>query len=521
MAGSVDIRIGGLQFSAGGGGLVDYTIESGDAELPRATIRLERTHPLVSLVPLNGDVLIVPGGIEHGEALFGGSVISSELDDDSLVLTCSMLPEMATNPLNGTLHAQAGQALRFLILESGADLRESDDVNPACPAATLSIDWDSFIDALTTAPDFPHLRSVVRAYIADDKLRPSESEQQVMSSLLHRLIREALKNAPPGSSEDSWSRSFYEDAFPDVWGLTWKYRRAPGEYIVITPVRELTSSGFSVLLHGVEFGTAGMDEEISEALPESDPQWSRLPHARVVVHARDLHEAKTIGVRRIREAMAVLAFAYGYSPAFQKVDDHDYRAIPYRRPTGARPSPGPDVLVFDRKSREYWLGPTNPATAPAQLEDIVSARHALLDQISLDSSNELLRHVRRALEWRYRAVLAPTAVDRFLSIWISMEMLLQEPHENTPALVRRLPFALASVGDRVKEIRKEVQTQWVPLRDQIVHQALDEHPDAEEGARRISFFSDCVVSYALARSTVSPSYTEWLAHLDSINRTRP
>jgi len=77
------------------------------------------------------------------------------------------------------------------------------------------------------------------------------------------------------------------------------------------------------------------------------------------------------------------------------------------------------------------------------------------------------------------------------------------------------------VGDRPNAIRSELQRQWVPLRDEIVHQALQSHPEIEAALRRVRYFSDCAIGYALVRAKQSPSYDDWLDHLDSLSRAKP
>lgn len=183
-----------------------------------------------------------------------------------------------------------------------------------------------------------------------------------------------------------------------------------------------------------------------------------------------------------------------------------------------------NTLVHNLVTDEYWMGPLGVPKAT----DLVLERSrggSLLEEIdgflSASDDSAFSLHIGSALHWSYRADSSETLVDRFLMRWIALEMLLCGPDDDASDLIRRLPFTFISVGGRRASIRRELERRWVPLRNDIVHRAVQEHASLAEGAVRVKYFADRSIAYALAGRHEFQSLQAWLAHLDDLARKRP
>jgi hypothetical protein len=514
---SVIVSFGELKIAAPD--VVRLTCRNAIDEIPTATVRLDARSRTLHALPLNERVVIEANG--HG--IFAGQVVAVQLEEEDLVVNCSTAPEMGDPMSAAVAKAYPGQLIRLIALDAGSTLPLADDSNELCPAATRCLDWDALLSGLERAPDFLSFAPVLQQCLRGTKL--SKSERTLLSQVLGLVRRETahsgLAQAPVGNVQ----RRHYEAAFPEIWACSWRHRKIPDQHEVVVPLRQVVAPSAAITVAGVEFvGTdARADEYIREDAPKGlQSDWSAIAYARTIVEASDLWTAKAAGLSRIGEAMALVGFVYSYSAWHQKVDEGVYLPIQYARPAGAPGVLGSLVRVVNLKSGEHWLGPTRNQTNPCDLAQLESLRGSLLSQAAnSDETNELVRHVRRAISWRYRALLATMPVDAFLFTWVSLEMLFQRPHEKTSHLVRRLPFVVLSVGDKPGEIRTELQRQWIPLRDAVVHQALQTHPRIDAACRRVHYFSDCAIGYALMRAQQSPSYDDWLDHLDDLSRRKP
>lgn len=499
--------------------VVRWTCGKAINAVPTATIRLNARSGTLHALPLNERVVIEA----NGHLVFTGQVVKAQLEGEELVVNCSSAPEMGDPMGAAVAKAHPGQVIRLIALDAGSALPLVDDGNELCPAATRCLDWDALLSDLEHAPDFLSFAAVLRQYLRDTK--PSKSEQRLLSQILGLVRKEAAQSGLAQAPAGKVQRCHYEAAFPEIWAWSWRHRRIPDQHEVVVPLRQVVAPSVAVTVAGVEFiGTdARADEYIREDAPKGlQSDWSAIAYARTIVEASDLWTAKAAGLNRIGEAMALVGFVYSYSAWHQKVDEGVYHAIQYARPAGAPGVLGSLVRVVNLKSGEHWLGPTRNQTDPCNLAQLESVRGALLSQAASScETNELLRHVHRAISWRYRALLATVPVDAFLFTWVSLEMLFQRSHENTSDLVRRLPFAVLSVGDKPGGIRTELQRQWIPLRDEVVHRAIQTHPDIDAAYRRVHYFSDCAIGYALVRAQQSSSYDDWLDHLDDLSRQKP
>jgi hypothetical protein len=399
----------------------------------------------------------------------------------------------------------------------------ADDTNYLYPEATTNIDWDAFVSDLESAADMECFVAVVHRYLAGVKL--SISEQRLIAEILGlvtgEIDRQGLIHAAPRAAQ----RSTYARVLPEIWGRSWRHRRTPDKHELVVPLRQVAAPAHTIARSDVQFigadvcADGGHDIDVPEPL---QPDWSADAYARTVVEACDFLAAKVTGLRRIRKAMAAVGFVHSYTAWHQKVAESVYEPVAYERPAGAPGVIGSLVRIVNLRSGEYWLGSIRNQPEPCDLEQVMSLRRGLLSQLDCgDRANELLRHVDRAVSWRYRGLLAAEPVDAFLHTWLALEMLFERPKEKTPAMVRRLPFVFLSVGDSPSAIRSELQNQWVPLRDEVVHRALQSHPEIGTAVRRLRYFSDCAITYALARARQSPSYEDWLDHLDALSRAKP
>lgn len=516
-ADSTIVSFGELELAAPD--VVRWTSRSAINEMSTSTIELDAGSRAVRSLALNEPVGLVAN--EHG--IFGGTVTDARVEDGLLIVNCSSAPQMETQRSAGLANAHHSQLIRLIVMDADCNVQEADDSNEICPAATRCLDWDAFLSELTEAPDFLSFAAVLQTYLPDTT--PSEPEQRLLSQVLG-LVQKAVADADLADAPAATiKREHYEVAFPKIWACSWRYRRVPDEHEITVPLQHITAGATPLDVGTVIFSDA--DADASKYLKDDSPpelitEWSAKAYARTVVQAQDLWTAKSIGLARIREALTVLAFAYTYAPWQQKLNDGDYRPVSYQRPAGAPGTLGSLVRVVSARSSEYWLGPVRNTTDSCDLERLAETRGTLLAQASGgDESNELRRHVQRALSWRYRAQLASDQVDAFLYTWISLEMLFQRPSEKTPDLVRRLPFAVLSVGDRPGAIRTELQRRWIPLRDEIVHRAILSHDELATGVRRVQYLSDCAIGYALAWAEHSSAYDDWLAHLDDLSIRKP
>jgi hypothetical protein len=511
------VEIGAI--SVTGEPLKAWTVRSVINGVPTAEVSLDSANPDLRLLALNERLVVLAG---EG-AVFVGDVVRTEAEGGVLTLHCSTEPRLETTRGGVSVRAHHTQTMRLTFGDIVAMLPEEDDENELCPAATRAVDWDVVVEELEAAPDFLSFVEVVETHVVGT-VPASPAEQRLPTEILQRvrveLERAGLDNVPAASV----LRADYAKALLDIHAFTWRFRMRPDEHTVCVPVRDLVVPGTSVRVGCVNFldrrlGTAADEQIRAETADHLRADWDLDGVAQTTVRARDLWTAKQLGLARIREALAALVFAYGYAPWLQKLSEGTYSAIPFARVTGARPTVSSSVFVRNEQSQEYWLGPITGFPDACNLVEVEELRSGLLGQVTTgDSENELLRHVRRSLQWRYRASLAETAIDRFLYTWIALEMLMQGPREKTSALVRRLPFTIASVGDKVKPLRRELEMRWIPLRDAIVHRAVEEHPEAEEGARRVHFFADCAVAYAMTRARDMQSYEDWLQHLDGLSK---
>jgi len=514
---STTVSFGGLQLTVPE--VLEWTSHNAINEIATCRISLNSRSPLLHSLALNEPVVVLAN--EHG--VFAGDVVSASLDGETLVVDCSSAPQMETTRGAAVTKVHPTQLVRLIALDADAKLPDSDDDNELCPAATRGLDWDALIGEMDRAPDFLSLAAVTKEHLS--RSSPTPQEQRLVRQVLGRIHKEIADIGLDDVPAASITREHYEAALPDIWATTWRFRVVPDSYEVAAPLRQIGASSTPITVGSVDFCATdvGTDDYLG---PDADDSlrtgWLADAYARVVVEASDMWTAKWMGLTRIREAMAAIGFAYTYSPWVQKLGDHDYRPMEYARPAGAPGTIGTLARVVNQRSGEYWLGSVKGTPDPCDLEALQSLRGSLLAQASAGGEdNELLRHVRRALSWRYRSRLSTVPVDAFLYVWVSLEMLFQRPHENTSVLVRRLPFAILSVGDKLGPIRTELQRSWIPLRDEIVHRAILDHPDIDQAVRRVHFFSDCAISYAMEFAQHSPDYDEWLDHLDLLSRTKP
>ncbi len=486
-------------------------------QTPSARIVLDPESPALHSLALNESVSVRL----RGQGVFSGDVVSAGIENGRLTVCCG-LPQFHTMKTSVLSRAHPAQIIRLLISHTGFQMGDS-DASPLCRAKNRGLDWDALVQALDVAEDHAVFVAAIDRHVAAGQ--PTWAEQQQIAEILV-VVRRAIERSSVGQLPGApIPRNHYEDVLPDIWGLTWRFRTEPDPYEVVAPLRGVRAPKEPLCLGPVSFvdsvPSAGevLDGSAGRWLRD---EWAADAYACTQIDAEDMWTAKQAGLSRIRDALTSIGFTYGFSALQQKIDDHRYQIVDYHRPAGAPGVLGNVVRVVGTRSNEYWLGSVKGAPDPCDLSELALTRSALLTQSSCqDESNELLRHVKRAMSWRYRGLLADLPVDAFLYTWLSLEMLFQRPKEDASALIRRLAYVMLSGGEKASSVRREIEKRWIPLRNEIVHQAVLAHPSVDAGLRRVHFFSDCAIGFALERAQVSASFDDWLLHLDELSRRRP
>lgn len=497
--------------------LVSDKVERGTLESTSATVSLRAGDPSLHRLALNDTVVL-----EHeGQRVFTGEVVSAEVVDDVLTVRCSAVASGLNQRGGGVARGDALQLARMLILDHGGKLAQEDDENVLCPARTRAIDWDALVEEMEQAPDLVSLIAVVRNRTNGQKLQGLEG--RLLAEVMQMVVKQIKSRGLESATASEVKREDFQDALPTIRGCSWRFRKLPDQYEVVVPMRRLVAGSESIQLGSVEFRST--DGTVAEYLDKGNAkafasEWQAEAYAWVGLKACDLWTAKTTGLARIMEAMASVGFVYSYACWHQKTSDGVYRPIRYERPHGMPAVVGRLFRVTNVDSGDCWIGPIDSEADACRLEQLAEKGGLLRQATGSRMNSEMGKHVRRALNWRYKADLALLPVDAFLHAWISLEMLFQRETEGTSALVRRLPFTILSVGERPGSIRNELQKKWVPLRDKIVHRALEHDPSLEEGVRRLHFFSDCAIAFALGCEREFGTYEEWLTYLDDASRKR-
>ena len=491
--------------------------------VPTAEFTLESDSEKVRRVALTDRVVASVGG--HG--LFWGDVVEAFAEGDRLRVRCSTAPQFASDLVAFACRASMPQSMRMIALDSGLQLPETDEDNLVCKATSRGVDWDLLFERAEGAANCDDALQAIKEVTTDVDL--SAPEREIFQRGLARIQR-TIKEAGHGKTPvDAIPPSAYRRGIAEWRADAWRYRRVLDSHEVIAPIRNLLVPMSTVTIDGVTFMDASSTSVMTQYLtddvgPFIRDEWELPAVARTVVLASDLWSARQLGRDKMLEALGIVAFRLNYSPATWKLEDARHEAPRFARPSGSCPRLADNSLVHNLTTDEYWLGPTGRGRSP-DLVELRARGGPLLEKLGVlaseDPATDLSAHIRAALHWSYRAAASESLVDRFLLRWIALEMLLNAEGEDVSDVIRRMPFAVVSVGGKVKPMRRELERAWIPLRNRIVHRALYEDPRLVAGASRIQYFTDATIAHAIARANQDQTFAEWLAYLDAQAYSRP
>ena len=459
---------------------------------------------------------------------FGGRVVEARARGKLLQLKCEAAPQFNSDLTGFVARTSVLQGMRMLALDGGARVPEADDRNLVCKASTRSLDWDDLLNRVQEAGTCGDALRIIGDAASGIEL--SKPEKELLERGLAR-IRQAVTEAGLHKNDvRTIPASGYRSAMAEWRADAWRYRWHPDDHEVIVPVRDMVVPQSSVTIGDVTFMDSSSTSVMKPYLTGDAGEWFRTDWdapvlARTVVAEGDLWSAKRAGREKIVRAIELLVFRLNFSLGHWKLADADYTPVRYQRPSGACPAVAGASLVHNLATDEFWLGLAGCGQAP-DLVELRARGGPLFEALCTTPSEKDLRtdlgeHVRAALHWSYRAALSESLIDRFLLRWIAMEMLLSNDHEDAGAVIRRTPFAIVSLGEKVKPLRRELQDRWLPLRNRIAHQAIQADPELAAGAARVQFFLDATIAHAVAKARENYTFGSWLAYLDQQGLSAP
>jgi hypothetical protein len=465
--------------------------------------------------------------IRSGDHLmFDGNVVEAFCADEKLQVRCATAPQFNSDLVACAARTPWFQAVRVLVLDEGLRLPEADDENLICKTRSRSFDWDCLLDEVESAANCDQALELLK-HLPEGNI--SEPEKELIHQGLAFIRRAAKETRYADEPMDKIPASAYRRGVREWRAEAWRYRRGVDEHEVIVPIGNIVVPMSAVDVAGVTFMDASRTSVMKQYLtddmgPFLRDGWELPVLARTVVTGSDLWSARQAGREKVAQGVEAVVFRLNYSPSMWKTADSRYESTRFARPSGSCPRMSDNSLVHNLATDEYWLGPIGRAREP-DLVELRARGGRLLDALSISPldwpDTDLAAHIRAALHWSYRAAASESLVDRFLLRWIALEMLLCGEDDGTPAMIRRMPFAVVSVEGKVKPMRRELEKSWILLRNEVVHRALHAHPRLSEGTRRIHYFSDATIAHAIARLDEDQTFGSWLAYLDAQALSKP
>lgn len=522
---NLNILIGNIEFCRNN--IENFVITSTKNKPTKVNIVFKNHEHLFSISMLDQVVLK-----EDDKTIFCGLIEYAEKKDNFIHVHCVDYAVFLQDGLLRGYSKMGREQLMRLIWQAAGIILSEEPTNIIAKQSQTAINWDQLLSRLEKSSNLFEFKLILDEFLSNKK--DISLEEQIGIKKIMQLVKQEIDSR---SLTEEYAinvdNSAYAKAFPKIKANTWRLRKEPDKFIIIIPVKNLDLSNGTLQIGQVTFFSEKDNSLINTYAPkeylEKNVDWQSRTFAKLKIQAKDFWQAKEVSIPIINEAIAALTLGSTYCSCNIKTDDNLYSDISFNRNTiYAYPQPGNEIFILNCVTDESWIGlPYFVERSLLLDENARQNKHEIISLLNIflsknaDVFSTTDRRIKQSLNWYYKAFNSDSFLDRFILLWIALETMLVNVEEDSSSLIRRLPFVIASVGHKIKKIRQELQTEWLPLRNEIIHEALLTHLRAEEGAARLKFFTEKALIYGIGKSVNFPIFEDWLEYLDKLAVSEP